>query len=200
MRRSVHSIPVSTGVRRDRARPIAVAAVLVFVLLGVSPRAPAEAPDWFAHSLLDLREDIAEAAQDGRRVMLYFWQDACAPCEELVDVTFRDPGIVARLQRDFMPVALHIRGDREVTWIDGRTMSEKRFAGMLGVWGTPTLIFLDEHGGVALRLAGYVSPAQLAPVLEAAARKPSGTTPMPARAERVRAPGPMTSSPPPAGA
>ncbi len=34
-----------------------------------------EKPDWFKVSFLDLYEDIEEAADDGKRVMLYFYQE-----------------------------------------------------------------------------------------------------------------------------
>jgi thioredoxin-related protein len=55
-------------------------------------------------------------------------------------------------------VALNLWGDREVTWLDGRRMPEKALARVLGVQFTPTLLFFDEEGAVALRLNGYSPP------------------------------------------
>jgi thioredoxin-related protein len=159
--------------RRFRGARAAAARVLLvsIMLLGLAAPAPAqEVPEWFALSFLDLPEDIAEAAQDGKRVMLYFWQEGCPSCQRMSAVTFKDPGIVATLRGGFVPIAIDVHGSREVTWTDGTTMSEKRFAGKLGIWGTPTLIFLDEQGGVALRLHGYVAPEQFAPALDKARR------------------------------
>ncbi|MEW8385293.1 MAG: thioredoxin, partial [Candidatus Thiodiazotropha taylori] len=34
-------------------------------------------PSWFKNSFLDLGEDIEEAAEEGKRVILYFHQDGC---------------------------------------------------------------------------------------------------------------------------
>lgn len=34
-----------------------------------------DSPSWFKESFLDLREDVEEARQASRRVMLYFYQD-----------------------------------------------------------------------------------------------------------------------------
>ena len=149
--------------------------LLLALLLAVAlPAQAQEAPEWFAETFLDLREDVAEAAKEGRRVMLYFWQDGCPYCKQLVEVTFRDPRIVAKMRRRFVSIAINVWGDREVTWTDGRTMREKQLAARLKVYGTPTLIFLDEKGATALRLDGYVAPAQFAPALDAAAGKPAG--------------------------
>jgi thioredoxin-related protein len=117
-----------------------------------------EPPEWFTESLLDLREDVAEAAAEGKRVMLYFGQEGCPYCKRLMEVNFRQAAIVQKAQRQLVALALNIWGDREVTWTDGTVTTEKRLAAQLKVQFTPTLIFLDERGGVALRLNGYYPP------------------------------------------
>src|SRR5688500_3711193 len=92
-----------------------------------------ETPEWFVESFLDLREDAAEAARDGRRLMVYFHQDGCPYCKQLVTVNFRDPKIVEKTRRHFMPLAINIWGDREVTAADGRKLPEKAFARLLKI-------------------------------------------------------------------
>jgi thioredoxin-related protein len=122
---------------------------------------PAEAqepPAWFSESLLDLREDVAEAAAQGKRVMLYFGQDGCPYCKRLMEVNFRQEAIAAKAQKHLVALALNIWGDREVTWTDGSASTEKQLAARLKVQFTPTLIFLDERGAVALRVNGYYPP------------------------------------------
>ena len=148
--------------------------LLALLLAIVLPAQAQEAPDWFAESFLLLQEDIADAAKDGKRVMLYLWQEGCPYCKRLVSVTFRDPKIIENTRRGFVPLAINVFGDREVTWTDGRKMSEKQFAVMLNVRATPTLIFFDEGGRIVLRLEGYVSPEKFAPALDAAARRYPG--------------------------
>jgi len=130
-----------------------------FALLVVAvPVEGQEAPAWFSESLLDLRDDVAEAAAEGKRVMLYFGQDGCPYCKRLMEVNFRQEAIAAKAQRHLVALALNIWGDREVTWIDGTVTTEKQLAARLKVQFTPTLIFLDERGGVALRVNGYYPP------------------------------------------
>ena len=124
-----------------------------------------EIPKWFSESFLDLREDARDAAKEGRRLMVYFGQDGCPYCKALMKVNFADPGIEATTRRHFMAVALNIWGDREVTWLDGRTMPEKELARVLKVQYTPTLVFFDEKGEV-LRLNGYQPPERFRVSLE----------------------------------
>ena len=115
-------------------------------------------PKWFTETLLDLRDDVADAAREKKRVLLYFGQDGCPYCTALMKVNFSQPDIVAATRGNFVAIALNIWGDRDVTWTDGRAMSEKELARALAVQFTPTLLFLDEKGGIALRLNGYQPP------------------------------------------
>ena len=125
-----------------------------------------ETPSWFAASLLHLPDDVAEAAKEGKRVMLYFGQDGCPYCKQLMEVNFRQRPTVERMQKRFVALALNIWGDREVIWTDGKAITEKQLAARLKVQFTPTLIFLDEKGGVALRLNGYYPPGRFNATLD----------------------------------
>jgi thioredoxin-related protein len=132
--------------------------VFLALLVVVLPVKGQEPPEWFSESLLDLRDDVAEAAAAGKRVMLYFGQDGCPYCKQLMEVNFRQEAIATKAQRQLVALALNIWGDREVTWTDGTVATEKQLAARLKVQFTPTLIFLDERGGVALRVNGYYPP------------------------------------------
>jgi thioredoxin-related protein len=140
--------------------------VLIGLVFAANVSFGQEPPAWFNESLLDLREDVAEAAAQDKRVMLYFGQDGCPYCKRLMEVNFRQAAIVAKAQRHFVALALNIWGDREVIWTDGTATTEKRLAAQLKVQFTPTLLFLDERGGVALRLNGYHPPQQFEAALD----------------------------------
>ena len=135
-------------------------------MLFALPAAAQEPPEWFVESFLDIREDAAEAARDGKRLMLYFMQEGCPYCKQLVTVNFRDPRIAEKMRRNFMSVAINIWGDREITAADGRKVPEKRFAAALKVQFTPTLVFFDEKGAVAHRINGYLPPEEFHAALD----------------------------------
>lgn len=130
-----------------------------------------EIPAWFQESFLDFRDDVRDAARQGKRLMVYFGQDGCPYCRELMRVNFSQKDIVDRARRHFNAVAINMWGDREVTWTDGKPMAEKALAARLGVQFTPTLLFLDEKGAVVLRLNGYYPPHKLRAALDYVAGK-----------------------------
>ncbi|HYG55716.1 MAG TPA: thioredoxin fold domain-containing protein [Burkholderiales bacterium] len=160
---------------------------LVFALLLPGFSSAEEPPAWFTDTLLDFREDVADAARERKRVMVYFGQDGCPYCKRLMEVNFKDPTIVAKMRRHFMAIALNIYGDREVTWTDGRTMSEKQLAAALRVQFTPTLVFFDEKGGEALRINGYLPPDRFLAALDSALMGSPKTKPLAAKPGRLTA-------------
>src|SRR5688500_10454142 len=115
---------------------------LLALLTGASVANAQEPPPWFSESLLELREDVADAARQGKRVMLYFGQDGCPYCMLLMEVNFRQSAIAARAQQNLVALALNISVDCEVVWTDGAATTEKQLAAKLKVQFTPTLLFL----------------------------------------------------------
>jgi len=136
----------------------------------------AEKPDWFKESFLEFEDDDAEAAAAGRRVMLYFHQDGCPYCARLVEENFTDPELKAYIIENFDGISLNMWGDREVVSVGGQDFTEKTFAQALKVQYTPTLVFLDERGKVALRLNGYYPPQDFRAALDYVANKLEGKT------------------------
>lgn len=124
-----------------------------------------EKPDWFKESFLDIREDLAEATAEARRLVLYFYQDGCPYCAKLLREGLGDKTIGTLARGRFDWIAINIWGDREVTGFSGESTAEKQFAADLRVQFTPTLLLLDEGGKVTLRINGYYPPHNLASAL-----------------------------------
>jgi len=113
-------------------------------------------PTWFKESFLDLEEDIAEAAEENKRLVIYFWQPGCPYCDQLWSDNFADQAVVDEFRKNFDIVALNMWGDREIVSVGGNDYSEKTFAEALGIKYTPTLLFFDENKKVIHQLNGYV--------------------------------------------
>lgn len=128
-----------------------------------------EPPPWFKSSFLDLQEDVAEAAETGKRVMLYFYQDGCPYCAKLLDDNFGQKAIAEKTRELYDVVAVNMWGDREVIDLAGRSTTEKDFAKAVKVMFTPTLIFLDERGRGVFRVNGYYHPGKFDRALDFAA-------------------------------
>ena len=155
------------------AAPLSIAATTPF---NPSPHA-IDIPPWFRESFLDFREDVRDAAKEGRRLMVYFGQDGCPYCRELMRVNFGDKAITDKTRRHFHAIAVNMWGDREVVWTDGKARSEKALAAHLKVQFTPTLLFFDEKGGVALRINGYYPPHRFHAALDYVAGRYEGKLP-----------------------
>lgn len=117
-----------------------------------------EQPGWFKASFLDLREDVAEATADDKRLILYFYQDGCPYCAKLLQENLADQSIARLMQGHFDVVAINLWGDREVIGLSGESTTEKALGADLRVQFTPTILLLDEAGEVVLRINGYFPP------------------------------------------
>jgi thioredoxin-related protein len=148
-----------------------------FSLHAAEPAAPArmgiyygakttEYPAWFKDSFLDMKEDIAEARKNGKRVIMIFTQNGCPYCAALVERNLSQREIEATMKEKFDVVAVNLWGDKEVVGLDGKTYTEKTFSAAQKIQFTPSLVFFDETGNILLRLNGYVPPARLQAALE----------------------------------
>jgi len=124
-----------------------------------------EQPAWFKSSFLDINEDIEEARESGKRLMLFFYQDGCPYCKKILEDNFAQRKIAEKTKKNFDVVSVNIWGDREVTIGDDIT-TEKNFAEKLKVMYTPTLIFFNEQGKAVLRTNGYYHPEKFDAALE----------------------------------
>ena len=130
-----------------------------------------EKPDWFKQSFLDIREDLQEATEADRRLLLYFYQDGCPYCQKLLDVNFSQRDIVTKTQKYFDVVAINLWGDSEVNDLMGEATTEKQFAEALKVMFTPTMLMFDDAGQVVMRLNGYYSPQKFEAVIDYAGQQ-----------------------------
>jgi thioredoxin-related protein len=126
-----------------------------------------EYPSWFKKSFLELDEDLAEAVADGKRgIAVYFGQKRCAYCKMLLDVNFQTPDIVRYTREHFDVIPIDIWSPEEVTTPSGETMTQRDYSLSLGTNFTPSLVFYDADGKIALRLRGYYPPYQFRAALE----------------------------------
>lgn len=124
-------------------------------------------PSWFKQSFLDLSEDLTEAIEAGKHgIIVYFGQKRCAYCKMLMDINFQLKDIVAYTQQHFDVIPIDIWSPEEITDPLGNEVSEREFARRLGTNFTPSLVFYDRKGSVALRLRGFYPPYQFRAALE----------------------------------
>ena len=128
-------------------------------------------PPPFAETLLELPDDAAQAAKSGKRLLLYFGQQGCPYCKELMSTSFTQKDIVDKVAKHFVAIGFDLFGDREVTWFDGKVRREKELAKLLKVQFTPTVLLLDEKGVIIARINGYYPPQRFSSALDYSAQR-----------------------------
>lgn len=123
---------------------------------------------WFQTTFLDLKEDLADATSQGKRLVIIWEQRGCPYCKATHEVNLRIPRIADYLKDNFFVLQLNLWGDREVTDFDGEVLPEKALARKYRVLFTPTFQFFPDdvekaagkRGDEAevLRIPGYFKP------------------------------------------
>lgn len=109
--------------------------------------------EWMRDTFKDLREDLAEANAEGKRLAIIVEQRGCIYCRKMHEEVFPIPEIAAYITENYFFVQLNMFGDVEVTDFDGEVLSEKNMAQKWHLMFTPTILFFPQE----------VAPEQTAP-------------------------------------
>ena len=129
-----------------------------------------EHPAWFKVSFLDLFEDIEDAADNDKRLLIYYYQDGCPYCKKLLEENFSQRHISDKTKKYFDVVSINLWGDKEVT-VGDKVYTEKEFAEALKVQYTPTLLFFNENNKIVFRANGYYPPEKFSALLDYIGKK-----------------------------
>lgn len=120
---------------------------------------------WFKASFLELAEDVDEAKELNKHVLLFFHLDGCPYCEKMVQ-DFDKPFLKDSIQKNFDVIAINILGGLEVAIDEDQTLTEKALASKIGVQYTPTVVFLNQKNEIVAKTNGYRKPEKFKQVLD----------------------------------
>ena len=122
------------------------------LLAGITGALAAEVGDdglhkqaWFATTFRDIKEDMAAARAEGKRLALIFEQRGCTYCRQVHEQVLTDPEVRDFIKANYMMVQYNLYGDEEVTDLDGEALTEKTAARKWRVTFTPTIFFMPEE-------------------------------------------------------
>jgi thioredoxin-related protein len=100
---------------------------------------------WFRDTFKDLREDLAEANAEGKRLVLFFEQRGCIYCKKMHEEVFSRPEVADYIEENFFAVQLNLHGDTDAVDFDGDEMPQSKLARKWGILFTPTIMFLPQE-------------------------------------------------------
>jgi thioredoxin-related protein len=124
-----------------------------------------EMPGWFTDSFLDIEEDVADAKDNNKDVLLFFHLAGCPYCDMVLNENFRGGKNTDFIQKHFSVIAINIKGDKEVSFNGMSGVTEKLLSQQLRVQYTPTIVFISKENEVVYRTNGYRSPKAIKNVL-----------------------------------
>lgn len=119
--------------------------VLLLALLaaGLNSVVAADRIEWHSYDA-----GMSRSKFEKKKVFLYFYAEWCAYCRDMDFKTFKDPAVVAALNRSFIPI--RVDSDREPA-----------AAALFRVKGLPDSWFLAESGSIIGHRPGFIPADQL---------------------------------------
>lgn len=103
--------------------------------------------DWMRDTFKDLTEDLAEANDEGKRLVIMVEQRGCIYCTKMHEEVFPREDVSSYIRDNFFVVQVNLHGDTEITDFDGDILTEKQAARKWGLLFTPSILFLPEEVG-----------------------------------------------------
>jgi len=125
-----------------------------------------ESPAWFKESFLEIAEDVEEAAEADKQVLLFFQLNDCPYCDRMLSECFEAEPMSSYIQKHFDTIAINVRGDREIAFNEEVSVTEKQLSDILKVAATPAILFLNQDNKTVVRVNGYRAPERFRQILE----------------------------------
>ncbi|MDX1640801.1 MAG: thioredoxin fold domain-containing protein [Balneolaceae bacterium] len=107
--------------------------------------------DWVSYE-----KAITLAQNHNQKVLLFMEADWCSVCKRMKREVFPDKEIKTLMNDHFLPVRIDIESEDKILF-QGREISKKNLAKDLGIYGTPTIIFLEENESVIGNNVGFMN-------------------------------------------
>ena len=98
-------------------------------------------------------DGMARGKSENKKVFLHFYAEWCAACKTMEDKTFKDPGVIAALNKDYVPVKVDV--DRN-----------EKISDMFKIKLLPDTWFIEGNNEIIGHRPGYIAPEQLKVLLK----------------------------------
>ncbi|MFO7799488.1 thioredoxin family protein [Rhodohalobacter sp.] len=117
----------------------------------IQPKDIDNEPEW-----MTLTEALTESPQDDRLILVDIYEVGCQFCRKMSREVYPSNTIRAVLDRSYLPVKVNGNSNSNTIVYQGEEMTEKDFAGLMGVTAFPFTVIMDSEGNVLDRRRGYL--------------------------------------------
>ena len=96
---------------------------------------------------------MARGKSENKKIFLHFYAEWCATCKVMKEKTFKDPGVIASLNENYIPVKVDVDKDKDTSAI-------------FKVQLLPDTWFIAENTKIIGHRPGYIPPGQLKAILK----------------------------------
>ena len=145
--------------------PILSLLFLSCLLYGLSAHAASArdpATHFFDETWGDLRDELQQARDEGKKgILLFFELDECPFCHRMKRSVLNQPEVQEYFRKHFRIFIIDIEGDVEMVDFQGNTTTQKDFSFKANrVRATPVIAFYDLDGKEIMRYTGATSGAE----------------------------------------
>ena len=87
--------------------------------------------------------------------MLFLEAEWCIVCKRMHREVFTNREVTSLINNDFYAVKMDIESE-EMIPVNGEMISKKEYSKSIGIYGTPTILFIDSNDDVIGNFVGYV--------------------------------------------
>lgn len=108
----------------------------------------------------------AEAAKQAehKKVMVFLEAEWCVVCKRMHREVFTNSEVFSMLNSDFFAVKMDIESHDQIP-VNGSMISKMEFSKSIGIYGTPTILFLNSSEDIIGNFVGYSDSGEMVTLL-----------------------------------
>lgn len=142
---------------------VVIFALLMMVLPFVS-EVMGQSPDKSGLNWISYTQAAEQADDEEKKLMIFLEAEWCMVCKRMHREVFTNDEVISLMNSDFYPVRMDIESDAMIP-VKGKRVSKKEFSKSIGIYGTPTILFLNSNEEVIGNFVGYSDSEEMISLL-----------------------------------
>ena len=107
--------------------------------------------------------EATKQAED-KKVMVFLEAEWCVVCKRMHREVFTNDEVFSLINSDFLAVKMDIESEDRIP-VNGDMISKMEFSKSIGIYGTPTILFLNSNEDIIGNFVGYSDSGEMVTLL-----------------------------------